>query len=703
MSLKFAGYKSWLIFVVVLCLTDISVILDIPFFRQAFGFIFLTIIPGVLLVGIFDLNETENIEKLLLAVGLSLSFVLIFGFFLNNLLLALGYKAPLSTIFVLMPFNIVYVLLATISYVTNNGSLISLSKPSLLISEKLLLIVPIFFPTLSIFGMDVMNKTNNNSILISLILLISFYIIFLCIFHKLLTNKICPIIIFLMSISLIVLLSLRSNHIIGNDSHFEYYFFRTTLDNLSWGILGDSTLNSCLSISLLPTIYQSILNVDPEYLYKILYSLIYSISPVIIYIISKKYVEVSHAFLASIFFMSQLLFIHTGANARTTIAILFFALSMLVLFSDEIALFKRKFIFIVFMISCLVSHYSTTYIFFFIVLLTYLGTSAISCKYSSSKNINFSTVVLFFCLIFFWYSLSTEIPFEKSVHFFENTLVSLKNIFIEEARSSSVENLFGVNLKKKGIASNINFIFNWAAILLLGAGILTSIIKYKETVALETYSNKTPLLETKIHVEYFVIAILCTGILFLTITIPYLTKDYELSRIYGITTVILSLFFVIGGIVVSKILNMNAHLLILLILIPNFFATTDITYTTFGKPQSIILSSEGNQYDTLYIHDEETFASRWLKENIPSKSLTIYSDNFGRSILASQGLLDLRTEVFEIQKNQRVYGYIYLRSQSVIHNQLYPRNGTENMYNDLILSPRKKKIYDNAKSEIYFN
>lgn len=701
MSLKFAEYKNWLIFGIVLILIDGSIIFNIPFYRQTLGFIFLTIIPGALLVSIFNLTETENLVKSLLTIGLSLSFVLIFGLYLNNLLLAAGYNTPLSTISILVSFNIMYVLLVGISYVKNKGQLIYFSRPNLSTSEKLFLIVPIFFPALSVLGTYVMNKTGNNDILIFLFLLIAVYIIFVCNFHKLLTNKICPIIIFLMSISLLLLLPLRSDHIIGSDSHAEYYLFRANFDHLSWSTISNTTLDSCLSISLFPIIYQSILNIESEFLFKILYSLIYSIAPVIVYTISKKYVEISYAFLASVFFMSQQLFIYTEANARTTIAILFFAFSMLVLFSDQINREKRKFIFIIFMISCLLSHYTTTYIFFFILLLTYLMINAISFKYRFSKNITFTTIVLFFILIFFWYSTETKSSFENSVYFFENTFVSLNNIFINETMSSSVSPVLGTDLSKKGVAYLINFISNWAAILLIGVGIIASIVKYKEVAAFEAYSRKAFFLEKKIDTEYLIIAIICTGILFLTIVVPYLTQGYEYSRIYAVMVVILAVFFVIGGIVVSNKLNTNAHLFILLILIPYFLANASITYAIFDEPQFIVLSSD-DQYNTLYIHDQEIFATSWLKEKIPTNVLQVYTDDMGQNILMSQGLLKLGTNVFLFEENKSAEGYIYLRYQNVVHKKLYrPSNSLNNMYYDQIVSPRRNKIYDNAGSNVY--
>ena len=180
----------------------------------------------------------------------------------------------------------------------------------------------------------------------------------------------------------------------------EYYFFRTTLSNLHWSVFEHSILDACLAISLLPTIYQSILNMHSEFLFEIIYPLIYSVSPLIIYVISKKYVEEGYAFLASCFFMFQVNFLWTGPNARTNTGILFFALAMLVLFSDKIDPLKKRILFIVFMASCMVSHYATTYIFFFILLGAFVGMEILSKKHTFKKTLSLTIVFLFSALIF---------------------------------------------------------------------------------------------------------------------------------------------------------------------------------------------------------------------------------------------------------------------------------------------------------------
>lgn len=63
MSLKF-GYKEWFVFVIpILLLTDLAILLNIPFLRQIFGFLLLTLLPGLLILRILRLNKIGSTEK----------------------------------------------------------------------------------------------------------------------------------------------------------------------------------------------------------------------------------------------------------------------------------------------------------------------------------------------------------------------------------------------------------------------------------------------------------------------------------------------------------------------------------------------------------------------------------------------------------------------------------------------------------------
>lgn len=673
MVLEFKAKQSFVSLIVLLILIDITIILNIPLLRQVVGFIFLTLLPGLLIIQILKLNKLGFTEKVVLSVGLSISFLMLFGLLANTLSLYIGYKTPLSMISLLFSFNIVFIIFASIGYIINKGSSLRLSKLDLSISEKAFLIVPSFFPIMSIYGMYIMNSINNNNLLLLLLFMIPIYVVTICFFGKTFPERLYPIVILLISISLLLLLSLRSNHLIGIDTHTEFYYFKNTLKNMHWNVSGKSVLDATLSISLLPTIYQSILNISPEHLFKILYSLLFSISPLVIYIISKKYVGQFYGFLASCFFMFQYSFFITSMNSRTSLAILFFALLMLVLFNDNIENLKKRVLFLVFMGSVVLSHYSTSYILFFILSGAFLVMTIISKRSPAPKFLSFASVAILFGLIFIWYSMITETAFEAGIYFIENVFINLNQFFSGESRGGGIPDLLGVGIESKNITQKIEFAVNWIIFAFIGIGIFKVILDYKSMTFPELNFEKSNLLHEKFEVGYIIISILCSIILVVMIALPYVSKGYDIQRLYGTIITILPVFFIIGGLTISGFIKIPAPLIILMVLIPYFFFVTGVAYQVAGAPRSMILNSGGNDYDIMYIHDQDTYGSKWLKKYNDGNS-RVYTDMYGKFRFISQADFPPGSvESYNIN-NIKKDGYIYLRYTNEVDNKFYSRN-----------------------------
>lgn len=699
--------RFFFLILIFLIATNVAILLNIPFLRQVFGFLFLTILPGVLILEILKLNKMGSTEKFVLSVGLSVSFLMVFELLVNNLSLYFGYDTPLATIPLLVSFNLSFIVLATIGCMINKEPIFSFPNLNLTTPEKAFLIVPVLFPALSIFGMRIMNTTNNNVILIFLLFLIPAYVIFICVFNQKFPKRLYPVVIFLISISLLLMVALRSNHLIGMDTHTEYYYFRTTLSNLHWSAFGHSTLDACLAISLLPTIYQSTLNINSEFLFKILYSSLFSISPLVIYVLSKRYIGELYGFLTSFFFMSLHNFLLTPLHARTNTAILFFALAMMVLFSDKIDPLKKGILFIIFMASCMISHYSTTYIFFFILLGTFIGVEILSKKYTLKKVVSLTIVILFFSMVFFWYSQVTEAAFNSGVRFIENTFTNLNKFFVEEMRSGSTRSVLGEGIMQKGISHKIEFVFTWLTFAFIGIGIITLLRRYKEMSFPELNFKKVDFLMEKFEVEYFVATLVCSGLLVAVVVLPFVSTGYGVDRAHLLGIVILSVFFVIGGIILSRHLKVRAYLIILLVVIPYFFCTTGVLYQMFSVPQGITLNSEGAQHDLWYVHDREIIAARWLgdRNTKSQKGLKMYSDDFGsmrvRLAYDLNNCPSISSSCFRDNKTVKE-GYIYLRYANVVEGKVYFWNGRYSYitkYQHLFVE--KNRIYDNGGSEIY--
>ncbi|HDI52175.1 MAG TPA: hypothetical protein ENF45_06055 [Bacteroidetes bacterium] len=371
--------RALLFTLVLLTITDLSVFLDIPIFRQSLGFILLTFVPGFLILHILKLDQLKLTEKIVLSIGLSISFLMFFGLLINFIYPLLSYNTPLSINSVVMSFSIVTLTLAIIAHLRNGDTpFADLSVLRLNTKEKAFLVLPAFFPLLSILGTHFLNTTNNNIMLLVLLFLIPAYITYISTQNKQVPEKIYPAAIFFTAISLLFMYNLRSNYLIGSDIHEEYYLFQQTLQNGYWETFANNPLDACLSISILPTIYQLFVNINPQYLYKVLYPFLFSFSPLVVFIISRKYLGSFYGFLASsVFMLDQANFFSWGC-VRTYVAIFFFILAIMVLFNDSLRELDKKLLFIIFAISCIVSHYSSAYIFLFLLLFTWIGAQIIA-------------------------------------------------------------------------------------------------------------------------------------------------------------------------------------------------------------------------------------------------------------------------------------------------------------------------------------
>jgi len=712
-----------------LIVTILTILLEVPVLSQVLGFIYFSVIPGLLILYIMRLNKLGLTEKLVLSVGLSISFLMLAGLFINTVLPHLGYDQPLTLKPLMLSSGIILLILTIVAYLRNRTTAFSkLSDFRLDAKEKAYLILPACFPALTVLGMHIMNTTSNNIMLMTLLFLIPGYIIFIAVKHRQVPQRIYPIIILLTSISLVLLFGLRSNHIIGSDIHAEYYLFQQTLTHGHWQILTNNPLDACLSISILPAIYQSFLKINPEYLYKLLYPLIFSISPLVVYLISRKYIGGFYATLAAFFFMSQSYFLMAAYSPRTTVAILFFALATVVIFHDRIGEVNKRVLFILFAISCIVSHYSTAYIFFFVLLFVWIGRQTILRFWASREKpapplnqptgvthsrwgtyVTFGIVTIFLAVLFFWYSQITGTAFSSGVNFIDNTLKSLPRFFLLESRGGEITALAGCGLGAKGIPQHIEFVFSWLTIALIAVGLISTSVRYRHLIALPRgqKGNTLPFLSRRLDAEFFILALACAVILVAAVVLPNVLIGYGMTRVWCQMMTVLSPLAIIGGTILARVFRIQrAYLVILPVLIPFFMCQTGTMYQLFNVPRAITLNSEGTSYDSMFIYDQESYACKWLKENTDEKT-KIYSDFSGTARLVSQGRIHTTTSgsyaksLIEEHKSLKG-GYFYLRYSGVVKGKLLACGGSWHditEYQDEF--SRRSLIYSNGGSQVY--
>ena len=95
--------------------------LQVPILREIIGFLYLTFIPGGLLLRIFRFRKLNLVDNVLYSVGLSIAFIVTTGLLANELYPVIGILRPISFVPLMSTISIFVLVLWAISYLINLG------------------------------------------------------------------------------------------------------------------------------------------------------------------------------------------------------------------------------------------------------------------------------------------------------------------------------------------------------------------------------------------------------------------------------------------------------------------------------------------------------------------------------------------------------------------------------------------------------
>lgn len=705
------------IIIAILFITDITILTDIPVLRQIFAFLCFTFLPGLLILYALKLNKIGILKKFVLSVGLSVSFLIFFGLLINTLYPHIGISRPLSTLSLVISLNIALIFLCVVGYKRNRDvsdfPIFNIKSMKELYNREIRsnslispLLFPILFPFLSVFGTYLMNAEGNNTLLMLMLFVIPIYVVIIVYLNKRIPKIVYPVAILMISISLLLMHGLRSNYVNGADVHNEIHAFQVVAENAFWSMANcHSVLTACLSTSLLPAIYQSLMNMNGQYIYKLVFQLVFAITPLAVYVLSKKYVSELHAFIAAVFFMAQSNFFYVIQSAmRTEIAILFFALAMMVFFDDEIDKLSKKIIFLIFLFSIVVSHYTVAYIFFFLILSVWLLITPLKDFLKLKNPITIGVVALLSAVIFLWYAQVTETSFMYSTSvFFRNTINNMAEWFFSEIKTVETATTFGVKTAEiPRWVTNTKAVICNTANALVSIGVIGSIVKYIR------YREG--------EIEHLLMTAVSWALMVAIVVMPYV-YSYELGRLYLQVLVFLALSFVTGGEFVSKGAykvfckvkgfkadfrnsRRNQHtsvskytlLILMLVLIPYFACSTYLYYQVLGVPYSVDLNTQGWGHSRVYLSEGDVISAGWLCEH--GSLNTVAMDGYAGMAFTESISLGYASKRFYAGSINKKGTYVYLRYVNVINGELI--NKTQQSY----LAITKNKVYGNGVSEV---
>jgi uncharacterized membrane protein len=664
-----------------------SVGIYIPVLPQVIGFVFLTFVPGILIVRILKIHNAGVIESVAYSVGLSLASVMFVGALTNFILPFMGVTRPLSLLPVTVSMAVFTLILMAVAYVRDKEFI---DTADIKLPDKLHL-APILFLVLllllTILSITLIDDYQNNILLLIALLAIA-SVVGLAAFGRFIKPEIYPLAIFIIGLCLLYQTSLMSPYLIGSDIYTEYYFYGQVVHNGFWSASISSTVNSCLSITVLAPIYTLIMHIQGIWLFKAVYPLLFALVPLILFHVFSQQISPKKAFLAAFFFVAiPTFFLEMPSISRQQIAELFLALVILLLVDRKLRLIPKLLLAVIFAVSIVVSHYALGFIsfiymglflpFVFIIRSNIfkkawgwltakaggLPRSLLSRQALPAKLL-IIMVAVYFVAGFAWYgtvasgtnlnllsrlwtSQTGEITSGLTEIVPQPTQLPQPIAFFDfGSRDLLVQTALGLDFHQVSPQGKGFRIFQWITQLFLIAGCLRLLFKPR-------YLKFTP--------EY--IALNATSILLLLacIFLPGFANLLNTSRIYHIALITLAPFCILGGegiwLGIGSVWQRLRHaaqktravkaednrgylkFVTLAVLIPYFLFTSGFVYEVTGQkvtdkidtPYSIALSSY--RLDLAGVFNlQDGAAAQWLAQSVDAES-KVYTDSHTQKLL----------------------------------------------------------------------
>ena len=682
--------------------------LEILILRQVIGFIYLTFVPGILILRILKLHKLGNTETLLYTVGLSIATLMFTGLLMNMIYPLFGISRPISFTSLIITLSVVVLVLCVLSYVRDKN----FSDPSFIDAREVLsppTLILCLLPFLSVFGVYAVRFYHTN-IIIFLLIIVIISIIVLATFDRIIPTRLYPLAIFVISIALLFHNSLLSPYLYGTDILFEHYIYTLVEINSQWDPSRPYTCNSMLSITILPVIYSKVLEMEGTWIFKIVYPLLFSFVPLGLYHIYQGLTSEKTAFLSSFFFVSLAVFYTVMLYlARQQIATLFFVLLLLLILKKDMSAIKRSTLILLFSSSLIVSHYALSYIFIFYLLLGYCSLLLI---WNEKVNITATLVILFIVMALSWYiyisrSASFNVILTIGDHIYGSIYTDMLN---PHARGKEIAQIMGITSTVSS-GHNIGRFFFQITLFFIVVGWFITILNRKHM---------------KFSREYIVLSSISMVILLICVVLPKFITNFNMDRMYIVTLLMLAPFCVLGGKAVfrgafilfkSDSLNESSYvkILTLVVLVPYFLYNVGFIYEVTGDyPTSTPLSmyrmdnSENLRLKSAFydrhVPEQDVSGVRWLSKNRDT-SKWIRCDTARMYELTGYGEIPLERGLGLTTRYTSLPHYIYLGCANTkggiikgFEKGTYISNSTKIVS---YLQKKGDKLYSNGGAEIY--
>lgn len=723
---------------------------DIPVLHQLAGFIFMTFIPGILLLRIFKIHDINIVESIAYSAGLSIALVMFSGAAINFLLPLVNIRQPITVYPILTTLTVEIAVLMAAAWlrdkdhagkINENGFSLRPYANSILFLLIMLLLV--------ILGVKLSDITGNNIILIISLLLIAL-VISLAAFKKFIKPEIFPLALFAIGLSLLYQTSLMSPYLVGTDIYTEYQYYQATFTNGMWNHALTNPVNSCLSVVMLGPIYSLMTGIDGICVFKAVYPILFSLVPLIMFRFMRVQIGALPAFLAVFFFMAVPTFsLEMVSLCRQQVAEIFFSLFILLLVDRRIGSLPKTVMLVIFSLSIVVSHYSLSFITLIyvallipLILLLRSGlfsriwgyitsrTGGLPEQYKTANARTLPVLTLIIPAVLYWaLSLTWYILIAGGINF-----GMLRSLWTSQ--SAAVATTAGNGLSATTTTHDLLiraalgmdfFDVTWQGMLFRVVQYITQLF-----IIIGCFRLLLAPKSFKFRIEYVAVSALSVAMLAACVKLPNFASAFNTTRWYHVLLITLAPFFVIGGETMIQLLNyawnkirkypiaalkvspVYLQIIAVVVTVPYFIITSGILYEVTGMqettrieaPFSIALSSY--RLDLMgNFSKSDDYAARWLALQSTNKSI-VYSDTHTWKILVLNkfpgNIITLSPDSVLVNKD-----LMFVTQWNSTHNQLtyslgYPGLRSHIELSDYLKSNKANQrliiIYENGSTQV---
>lgn len=705
-------------------------------------FVSLMFLPGAAILRSIRIVPNTMTLSALYCFGLSLFVLMISGLIANQLLHAFGVARPLELWGILSVWNIVTAALIVLSAYTNHQPL--RMQPLHIKNFSGHAWVVAGLSTLLPFGaaLGAFRLNNGGDALFAGLTLVcaAVLIAYVFLYRRHIPNGVLAWFIFIIGLTILLMTSLRGWDIVGHDIAREFRVYTLTSMHGHWNIALDrDPYNACLSITILPDMFATLLNVSGLFVFKVILQIIFAVCPVVIYVLLRQYVPTLGALAGSILFICYPTFVNDSAMlTRQGVAYLFFALAILVL-ANETQRRRCKLLFLVCATGAILSHYSTAYMF------VALFAAALACKLLWHKHRPPASVHerrtalsplfagLLVLLTFVWYSQITGTS-EGLTTTIQKTIVNIPQLFSDDNKSTDTSTvlLMATNRTQADLydayltdsrpddavsaetannympeLANDDLPLTWLGHKARSIGIDPSII----TTLRQNFAKLLQLLalagvlyasyrlfkgrHDSLNSDFICLSVACIILLAFLVILPFLSVNYGILRAFQQSLIFLLLPITLLLVHIGQRIPARASIAAVTTGIVTLFLLFTGVFAQMlgGVSPTLSMNNYGLYFGLYYSPEADSQSFKWLKENI-AKGNDVRAANFLKAHMHDPNYPFSKSGILPSQTTAT--SYTYLDNAQVKVQKFYTYYQSSPLITTFPLD-----YYQNEKNQIY--